>query len=155
MLVELSGEARELQVFIDNEYSLEGQRSSIFKNLDRMVGKFIFNHEKSIKLFLYLVDNGARQYVKRYGGLVRHLFPKAVRLELAALYADHFVIDRRLQINFSGEVVSQYTFSEQAFQNLGRIAEKKRAEARAAIFCLCVSDTAGSACAEGCVRDYA
>ena len=124
MLVELSIEARELQVVIDNEFALEGQRSSIFQNLDRKVAKGIFDYAKSITLWGYLVDNGASQYVKQYGGLVRHLFPKAVRQELATLYADNFIIDRRLEINESGKVVSQYTFSEQAFQNLANLERR-------------------------------
>tara|TARA_R110002110_G_scaffold156317_1_gene351307 strand:- start:9 stop:389 length:381 start_codon:yes stop_codon:yes gene_type:complete len=124
MLVELSIEARELQVVIDNEFALEGQRSSIFQNLDRKVAKGIFDYAKSITLWGYLVDNGASQYVKQYGGLVRHLFPKAVRQELATLYADNFIIDRRLEINESGKVVSQYAFSEQAFQNLANLERR-------------------------------
>ena len=94
MLVELSNEARELQVFIDNEYSLEGQRSSIFQNLDRKRAKGKFDYIKSIRLWQYLVDNGARQYVKQYGGSVRQLFPKAAREEVAMIYAWAYVVDR-------------------------------------------------------------
>ena len=39
---------------------------------------------------MYLVDDGAKRYVKEYGGNVRDVFPKKERMELAKEYAADF-----------------------------------------------------------------
>ena len=51
----------------------------------------IYDHAKVIKLWMYLVDDAAREYVKEYGSPdqdVKDMFPKETRLKVAQLIAD-------------------------------------------------------------------
>jgi hypothetical protein len=53
--------------------------------------KGIYDHAKAAKLFQYLVDNGARKYVKEHGAPgqnIRDVFPKAERTKVAQKLAD-------------------------------------------------------------------
>ena len=75
----------ELCLFIENEEQLyRSQFIPIVKNVQRRKAKGTYDSAKAVKLFMYLVDNGARAYVKEFGGSVRHDFPKPVR-ELVAI----------------------------------------------------------------------
>ncbi len=79
----------ELRAYIDNDYDLYRQQTlPIYKNLNRKVEKEIYEFDKAVKLFTCLVDNGARKYVRAYGGTVKNLFPKQIRLEVARQLAE-------------------------------------------------------------------
>lgn len=78
--------AEDLQMTIDNEYSLYNQKNSIEKNLTRKYKKGIYSEALTPKLWLYLVDNGAKIYFQRTGIKV----DKATRLLTAALYASEY-----------------------------------------------------------------
>ena len=60
--------ARELKIFIDNDGQLYKQQTrSIEKNLCRRRAKKTYDHKKSVKLWKYLADSGAKKYAKTSG----------------------------------------------------------------------------------------
>lgn len=79
--------ATELKLFIDNDADLYRQRFiPIIKNLSRKRYNGTYDSQKAIKLFMYLVDDGAKKYSKDFGG---H-FDKQTRLETARLLRNDF-----------------------------------------------------------------
>ena len=51
----------------------------------------VYDHEKVIKLWMYLVDDAAKKYVKEFGSVdqdVADMFPKETRLQVAQIIAD-------------------------------------------------------------------
>jgi hypothetical protein len=94
--------ARELELFIDNDYQLYRQRTAIDANQERHWNKGEYSYALSTKGYMYLVDAGARKYVKEFGGSVRDMFPKAVRMEVARNYADEFRSDQTIDKNNYG-----------------------------------------------------
>lgn len=87
----LSAEMEELRLFIDNDSNLYRQRYiPILKNLSSKKKKGKYNKSLASKAFMYLVDDGAKRYVKSYGGDVRDTFPKRQRIMLAKDYVDEF-----------------------------------------------------------------
>ena len=89
----LSTEAEELKLFIDNDSKLYKQRYiPILKNLSQKKKKGRFSKSLAPKLFLYLVDEGAKKYVRDFGGNVKDIFPKKVKIELAKEYSEEFEI---------------------------------------------------------------
>lgn len=82
-----SHEKRELELYIDNDGQLYAKRLSILKNVARRVVKGTYDATKAPKLWLYLIDAGAKKYVKEFGGAVTTMFPKKLRMELAEEYA--------------------------------------------------------------------
>lgn len=85
------GEMRELELYIDNTEPLYRQSQAIQKNLLRKIAKGRYDHSKAPKLWLYLVNEGARRYVKEFGGDGRIMFPLAGKKNLAQRYANQFV----------------------------------------------------------------
>lgn len=62
-------EQSELQLFIENDGQLyRGQTTSIIKNLATKMAKGVYDRSKAEKLWMYLVDNGAKKYAKDSGG---------------------------------------------------------------------------------------
>ena len=49
-----------------------------------------YDHTRAPKLWMYLVDNGAKQYVKEFGGDVKSQFPKDVRQSVAIEFANEY-----------------------------------------------------------------
>ena len=87
----LSDEMRELKLYIDNDANLYRQRyMPILKNLSKKKKKGNFNKSLATKAFMYLIDDGAKRYVKSYGGDARDVFPKRERKDLAKDYVDEF-----------------------------------------------------------------
>jgi hypothetical protein len=63
-----SAGARELQLFIDNDFQLyRQQHEPIIRNLMRKRLRGGYDHEKSVKLWGYLVENGAKKYAREFG----------------------------------------------------------------------------------------
>lgn len=81
---------RELELYIDNDQGLYRQRLEIERNLKAKIAKGRYDPAKAPKLWQYLIDQGARKYVKEFGGEVRLTFPKTERAALAARYARDF-----------------------------------------------------------------
>ena len=82
-------EADELELFIENEERLyHSQFVPICKNVQRRMAKGTYDSAKAVKLFMYLVDRGARMYCAEHGGSVRSMFPKECRLQVTASIRD-------------------------------------------------------------------
>jgi hypothetical protein len=61
--------ARELHIFIENDRDLYRQQlQPIQKNLITKVARGTYNHEKAVKMFMYLAESGAKKYAKEVGG---------------------------------------------------------------------------------------
>ena len=87
----LSDEMRELKAYIDNDYSLYRQRyMPILKNLSKKKKQGKYRKGLASKAFMYMINDGAKRYVKSYGGNVRDDFPKRQRQTLAKDYVDEF-----------------------------------------------------------------
>ena len=93
LLVErsLSVEMKELKLYIDNDQDMYRQRYiPLLKNLSKRKKKGQYRKGLATKAFMYLIDDGAKRYVKSYGGNVRDMFPKRQRKMLAKDYVDEF-----------------------------------------------------------------
>ena len=87
----LSDEMRELKLYIDNDANLYRQRyMPILKNLSRKKKQGKYRKGLASRAFMYLIDDGAKQYTKEYGGNARDDFPKRQRQVLAKDYVDEF-----------------------------------------------------------------
>ena len=87
----LSDEMKELKLYIDNDSSLYRQRyMPILKNLSRKKKQGKYRKGLASKAFMYLIDDGAKRYVRSYGGDARDTFPKRQRKMLAQDYVDEF-----------------------------------------------------------------
>ena len=87
-----SNATNELDLFVmNNEDLYRKQFMPIIQNLKRKVAKNIYDHEKAKKLWQYLVDEAAKEYVKEFGKPdedVKEMFPKETRVRVAELIAD-------------------------------------------------------------------
>ena len=93
LLVEknLSDEMQELKLYIDNDASLYRQRyMPILKNLSKKKKKGQYRKRLASKAFIYLIDDGAKRYVRSYGGNHLDVFPKRQRKSLAKDYVEEF-----------------------------------------------------------------
>ncbi len=80
---------RELDLFIENEGRLAAKKESILTNLLRKLKSDSYNHSQAPKLWMHLVDEGAKMYAKEMGsGDAKYLFPKELRESLAKDMAD-------------------------------------------------------------------
>ena len=87
----LSEEMKELKLYIDNDSSLYRQRyMPILKNLSKKKKKGQYRKRLAQKAFMYLIDDGAKRYVRSYGGNARDVFPKRQRKQLAKEYVEEF-----------------------------------------------------------------
>lgn len=84
----------ELKLYIENDGDLYRQRvQPIMKNLARKMARGLYDPVKAIKLWMYLVDEGARKYVKEFGGPNEkwsNVFPKQERWAVAKQFAEEF-----------------------------------------------------------------
>ena len=82
-----SDAVNELDLFIMNDEDLYRRRfMPIITNIKRKIKRGVYDHEKVIKLWMYLVDDAAREYVKEHGAPdqdVKDMFPKETRLKVA------------------------------------------------------------------------
>ena len=62
----------------------------IMKNLTKKMKKGKFDKKLAIKGFMYLVDDGAKKYVKDHGGNAKEMFSKKDRIAVASDLADEF-----------------------------------------------------------------
>ena len=87
----LSYEMKELKAYIDNDAGLYRQRyMPILKNLSRKKKKGQYRKGLASKAFMYMIDDGAKRYVRSYGGNARDVFPKRQRKDLAKDYVEEF-----------------------------------------------------------------
>ena len=87
-----SDAVNELDLFIMNDEDLYRRRfMPIITNIKRKIKRGVYDHEKVIKLWMYLVDDAARQYVQEFGTPdqdVKDMFPKETRLQVAQIIAN-------------------------------------------------------------------
>ena len=87
-----SDAVNELDLFIMNDEDLYRKRfMPIITNIKRKMKRGVYDHEKVIKLWMYLVDDAARQYVQQFGSPEqddKDMFPKETRLQVAQVIAD-------------------------------------------------------------------
>lgn len=89
----MSDEARELELYIENDYEIYRQLEAVRKNLQRHWSKGRFDPMKAIKGFMYPVDAGAKKYFKEFGSPGMRwsdMFPKSARMEVAKSLAEDF-----------------------------------------------------------------
>lgn len=90
----MSTEARELELFIENDSQLyRSQYMPIVKNLVNKAMKGVYDRNKAVKFMMYLVDAGAKKYVKEMGSPDQpwhKLFTKKDRLDVANALLDTF-----------------------------------------------------------------
>ena len=93
LLVEknLSDEMKELKLYIDNDANLYRQKyMPILKNLSKKKKQGKYRKGLASKAFIYLIDDGAKRYVRSYGGNYLDVFPKRQRKSLAKDYVEEF-----------------------------------------------------------------
>ena len=92
-LDEGAAEAKELFLFADNTQALQNQQMSIIKNLMSKRAQGKYDSRLAAKLFMYLVDNAAKMYVKEFdapGTKYHKVFDKPTRMMAARLMTDQF-----------------------------------------------------------------
>ena len=87
-----SDAVNELDLFIMNDEDLYRRRfMPIITNIKRKMKRGIYDHEKVIKLWMYLINDAAVKYVQQNpesGMDVKDVFPKETRLKVAQVIAD-------------------------------------------------------------------
>ena len=87
-----SDATNELDTFIMNNEDLYRRRfMPIISNIKRKIKRNVYDHEKAQKLWMYLVDDAAKEYVKEYGSTqddVANMFPKETRQQVARVISD-------------------------------------------------------------------
>lgn len=92
-------EVSSLKLFIDNDGDLYRQQTTpIHKNLITKMAKGIYDPAKAEKLWMFLVDNGAKKYAREAGsGSAWHnMFSIADRREVARELNRHFVTEAKI-----------------------------------------------------------
>ena len=87
-----SDAVNELDSYLMNNEEIYRRRfMPIISNLKRKIAKGIYDHDKAQTLWMYMVDDAAKQYVKEFGSAssdVKDMFPKETRLKVAQIIAD-------------------------------------------------------------------
>ena len=87
-----SDAVNELDTYIMNNEDLYRRRfMPIISNIRRKLAKNVYDHEKAQKLWMYLVDDAAKEYVKEFGSTqddVATMFPKETRMQVARVISD-------------------------------------------------------------------
>ena len=87
-----SDAVNELDSYINNNEDLYRRRfMPIISNIRRKMKRGVYDHEKVIKLWMYLVDDAAKAYVDEHGSIdqdVKDVFQKETRLQVAQVIAD-------------------------------------------------------------------
>ena len=87
-----SDAVNELDTFIMNDEDLYRRRfMPIISNIKRKLAKNVYDHEKAQTLWMYLVDDAAKEYVKEFGSQqddVKDMFPKETRQQVAQVISD-------------------------------------------------------------------
>lgn len=118
--------AHELFLFIENDGDLYRQQyQPILKNLVTKQAKGVYDKDKAIKLWMYLVELGAKKYVREYGsGAWHEMFNVPTRREVAVQLNDHFLTESAL-----GAYVSLLPKKYSAAAVAARAARKLRVSA--------------------------
>lgn len=85
--------AHELELFVDSDADLYRQQyQPILKNLATKKARGIYRHDLAVKLFMYLMESGAKKYAKEYstGSDWHTIFNVPTRQAAAERFADSF-----------------------------------------------------------------
>jgi hypothetical protein len=122
---------RELKLFIDNDSQLyRSQTTSILKNLMTKKGQGKYDPSKAVKLWMYLVDAGAKKYVKDQGSPGQkwnEMFTKADREAVAKELNDDFEAEAKLG-NYDDLVPKKYKKGQEESEE-GRVFDGDRRQA--------------------------
>jgi hypothetical protein len=97
--------ARELELFVENDADLYRQQyTPINKNLVTKMARGVYNHSGAVKLFGYLMESGAKKYIKQHGSVHPYtgrdewhqVFSPATRKAAAERFAHHFEVEAKL-----------------------------------------------------------
>jgi len=83
----------ELYLYTVNSSELYGKRQSIEKNLINKMSQGIYDSERAVQAFMYLVDAAAASYAQEFGGSSEgwhEMFPKNIRQEVARDMVEYF-----------------------------------------------------------------
>ena len=87
-----SDAVNELDTYIKNNEDLYRRRfMPIISNIRRKLAKNVYDHEKAQTLWMYLVDDAAKEYVKEFGSTqddIATMFPKETRQQVARVISD-------------------------------------------------------------------
>mgnify|MGYP005697019339 FL=1 len=87
-----SDAVNELDTYIMNNEDLYRRRfMPIISNIRRKLAKNVYDHEKAQTLWMYLVDDAAKEYVKEFGSTqddIATMFPKETRQQVARVISD-------------------------------------------------------------------
>ena len=87
-----SDAVNELDTYIMNNEDLYRRRfMPIISNIKRKLARNVYDHEKAQTLWMYLVDDAAKEYVKEFGSQqddVKDMFPKETRQQVAQVISD-------------------------------------------------------------------
>ena len=87
-----SDAVNELDTYIMNNEELYRRRfMPIISNIRRKLKKNVYDHDKAQKLWMSLVDDAAKEYVKEFGSTqddVASMFPKETRQQVARVISD-------------------------------------------------------------------
>jgi hypothetical protein len=126
----------ELRLFIENDSQLyHSQMVPIIKNVQRRKAKGTYDPSLAPKLWLYLVDEGARKYVKEFGSpgdKIQNIFPKSVRMALAEEMAKNYS-ERIDNGDFDAYPAHRGSVKATRYAALKRIAEEEPEEVQEAL----------------------
>lgn len=95
-----TGSARELELFVENDAQLHrSQEVPIQKNLITKMARGVYNHNGAVKLYGYLMENGAKKYNREHGGggsVWHEMFNTATRKAAAERFASSFETEAKL-----------------------------------------------------------
>tara|TARA_Y100000114_G_scaffold86906_1_gene80380 strand:+ start:1337 stop:1693 length:357 start_codon:yes stop_codon:yes gene_type:complete len=84
-----SDAVNELDTYIMNNETLYRRRfMPIISNIKRKLARNVYDHEKAQTLWMYLIDDAAKEYVKEFGSRqddVANMFPKETRQQVAKI----------------------------------------------------------------------
>jgi hypothetical protein len=81
----------ELEMYIENDSQLYSQQFiPIVKNLMTKRAQGKYDSKKAVKLFMYLMESGAKKYVKDFGGTWNIMFNKPTREWTAKRFVENF-----------------------------------------------------------------
>lgn len=83
-------DANELFIYIINDrFFYKNRIIPAINNLAKKMAKGVYDKDKAVKLWLYLVQDGAKQYKKEYGAN----FSTSIKKLTAQFIADHYSSD--------------------------------------------------------------
>jgi hypothetical protein len=94
--------ARELELYIENDYSLVGEERGPGKSIEAMLKKKIergnFDADKSVRAWEYLIEAGAKKYAKEFAAERDwpKLFDVPTRTFVAKRFAEHFATENEI-----------------------------------------------------------